>query len=263
LAGSDKRRVVLLLLIVVILILGASFAYSYEQDSDVTSSLNQTITSRESLINSQVSRLSIDLNEMTNLTAIVSSLRSQVSTLQSQISYDQAEINSLTAGYSQANTTEGSQQSQVSNLDSKIANLDAQVATFNTQIATYQSEIASLQTQVRQLESALTVIDVALYDPVVQLMESNLRFSVPAGSDEQFQVTSISVGSVLLVGIVSSTSSNTMVSLSENTDPVDVGRSGIAAFILNECCGENYTLSIYSQNMTSFTATVNIWYFHA
>jgi uncharacterized phage infection (PIP) family protein YhgE len=215
-------------------------------------------------MNSQVSQLDADFARINNLTSTITLLRSQVSLLNSGIASDLAKINSLTSGYTQANSTVGTLQSQVTSQNSQIANLDAQVATLDSQIATYQSEITSLQDQVHQFVSTLTAINDALGYPVGQLVDSNMTFSVSAGSDEEIQVQSVSFDSVLIVGVASSTASNTYVFLNYATDPfgVDVGNSGVAAFVLPEY-GDSYTLSIYSGNMTSFTATINVWYFHA
>jgi uncharacterized coiled-coil protein SlyX len=260
---GSRRTGVVPLLIVIILILGAAWAYTYEQDFGTISSLDHTVTSQRSLINSQVSQLSLDLAKVSNLTMIVTSIRTQVKTLGSEITADEARISSLTSGYAQANTTIGSLQSQVASLNSQIGNLDAQVATLDNQIAAYQSEVTSLQVQVRQLVGDLTAINVALGQPVAQLMVSDETISVPSGSAQQFNFTSTGVGSVLVVGVASSTSPNTIVSLAVSTDPLtwDVGSSGIAAFNIIEGW-DDFNVSISSQNTSAFTATINIWYFY-
>jgi predicted RNase H-like nuclease (RuvC/YqgF family) len=261
LESSGRGRFVTPLLALTIIVMCAAFAFTYELDSGTISSLNQSITSQRSLINSQVSQLDVDLTRISNLTSTITSLRGQVSSLNSRITSDQAEITSLTSGYARGNTTVTTLQSEVASLNSQIVNLDAKVATLNTQIPPYQSELASLRLQVRQLESILTAINTALGEPVAQVIENDVTFSVLAGSERQFQFTSIGVGSVLLVGVASSTSSNTIVSLGETTDPFNVGNGSVVAFNIIECC-DNFTVNIYSQNMTNFTATVSIWYFH-
>jgi uncharacterized phage infection (PIP) family protein YhgE len=261
LAVAGRKRVGTLIIVAIILVLGAAFAVTYVQDSGTISALNQTVSSQSSLINSQLSQLDVDLAKISNLTSTITSLRSQVSSLKSGIASDDARIGSLTAGYNQANMTLASLQSQVSSLNSQIANLDAQVASLNNQIATDQSEVTSLQAQVRQDESTLTIINGALGKPLAELMDSNLTFSVSTGSEYQFQFKTNSTGGVLLVGLVRSSASNTTVSVTTPTDPVDLGSSGVAAFDVtgNATC----TVDIYAQNMGSFTATVNVWFFHS
>jgi hypothetical protein len=88
-----------------------------------------------------------------------------------------------------------------------------------------------------------------------------VTFSVPAGSEQQFRFLSGEYDGVLIVGVVTSASSNTTVSISEVVDPKSVGYSGVAAFIVDE--GGNWTVNIYDGNMSGFSATVNVWFFHS
>ena len=63
----------------------------------------------------------------------------------------------------------------------------------------------------------------------------------------------------MLVAILSSTSSNTTVSATAYDQPTNVGSSGIFAY--SPPGDTKFTIFIYDQNLQSFSATVNIWYF--
>jgi len=260
-ATTGRGRIITLVLVVIVILLAGEFVYTYEQDSSTISSLEQTVSSQSSMISSQLSQLDLDATKMSNLSATVTTLRGQVASLNSQADLDRAKITSLTSGFNQANGTAVALQSQVGNLNSQIANLDAQVATLNNQIAADQSELASLQLQIKLLESTLTAFKGALVNPIAQLIEGNLTVSIQAGSEAQYYFWGIGTNGVIVVGVESSSSPDTYVSLSSVPVQTDVGHAGIAAFNVVECC-DGYNVSIYAANMAAFTATINIWYFH-
>jgi len=242
-------------------VLAAGFGYYYFESSGTVNGLNQTISSQQTQIDSQVQQLAIDQARISNYTSTISSLRSQVTALQSQVNVDQAKITRLTQQAADANMTISSLTSQISTLESNITGLDTQISALNDQIQALNSQLAATQTQVTQLEGTLSVLNSALAASTAQLLDSNDAFSVPAGSQKTLQFTTGANGGFLLIGILSSSSANTTVSVKTPNDPVNVGRSGVAAFTL---AGSSlYTVYIYDTNNQSFSATLNAWYFHS
>jgi peptidoglycan hydrolase CwlO-like protein len=257
-------RTIPAVLLVAIIILVAAFGYYYEQSSNATFSLSQTISSQSSQLVLRAAQVAADDSKMDNLTSTVHSLQSRVASLQSQVRTDEANISSLIAESAQANTTITSLDSKITSLTKQVSVLNSQIAGLNGRIAAYQSQIATLQLQVRQFQDLIESVDGALAEPTAQLLYSNANLSVGTGSEKNLTFTATSNGGVFLVAISSSTSSNTTIYCEGEpaqigVKPVNVGSSGIAACTPEE--GDTFTIQIYDQNLYSLSAAVNIWYF--
>lgn len=143
----------------------------------------------------------------------------------------------------------------------------AEIASLNSQIASYQSQVSSLETQVNQLQSEIaseealvTIADDALANSFAENIYSNYQFTAPAGDYEYFPVTSGSTGGYFFVGLVSSTSSNTLVSSTLPTGSINLGSGGVYGFYASP--SSTFQIRFQDQNLSSFTATINVWYFY-
>ena len=244
---------------VVLIVLGAVFGYYYLQSSSTISSLNQTVNSRAIEV-SQKNTLISNLNativsnnaKIANDTAKIANLTSTITSLQSQVQADEARINSLLAKNAQENQT-------IASLNSQIASLNSQIASYQSQVSSLQAQVSQLQAQVGLYQTATNYLNAALSASLTRLYYSNYQFSVPSGTQEFFSFGAGTVGGYLLVGVVTSTSQNTIVSVSTST--VNVGNSGVALFYIP--AQTSFDLDIYDQNSNSFSATMNVWFFYS
>ena len=252
-------------MVLVIVVLAALFAYSYAESSGTISGLNETVTSQQNQLSAQMLQLASAQDKVTNLTRTASSLKTQVTTLQSQVNSDEAMVISLTEKDTQANATIGSLTSQISSLDSNITSLDTQITSLNNQITSVNAQLATEQNEVVQLRSTINLMDSALASSTAQPVYSDDNFTVGAGGQESLTLGSTAAGGFVLVGLKSSTSNSTMVTIksgdSGSSLPTDLGAAGVTGFSLG--ANASYTISFYSMGNSGFSATVNIWYFHS
>jgi septal ring factor EnvC (AmiA/AmiB activator) len=267
---TPSLRAVSAVLLAVVLVMIATFSFYYVRSSGTISSLDRTITLQSSELNIQSLRLAADNNTIASLISTVASLRSQAKNIQSEIESDEANITTLESKLTRAETDMASLNANFSSLKGVVSNMDVQISAFDSRIAAYQAQIASLHIQVSTLQATSGAINTALAETCVTTESctreySNYNITVAKGSEKNFTFTAASDGGVLLVAVLSSTSPNTMVFAPGEYgpsagSPVNVGSSGIAAFTPEGY--DTYAVYIYDQNMSAFSATVNIWYFH-
>ncbi len=252
-------------MILIIVALAAGFGYYYYESSGTINGLNQTVSSQQSQLSEEMTQLAVAQEKVSNLTKTVSTLNSEVVSLQSMVNADEAQIATLTLHGTQANTTIGSLTAQISTLDSNITSLNAQIAGLNNQIAGLNSQIASEEGVVSQLQSTIRVVNSALGSSTAQLVYSNDSFSVGAGGMKSLTFSSTSAGGFVVVGVISSTSGNTTITIKSvdggSLSPVNVGRTGVTGFAL--AASTSYTVNFYDLNNGAFSANVNVWYFHS
>jgi len=252
-------------MVLAIVMLASLFAYSYIESAETINGLNQTVTSQQDQLSAQMLQLASAQDKVKNLTETASSLRTQVATLQSQANSEEAAVNSLMAKDTQANATIGSLTSQISSLDSNITSLDSQITALNGQITRVNAQLATEQAVVVQLRSTISLVDSALASSTAELVYSDDIFTVAAGSQKSLTFSSTAAGGFVLVGLMSSTSNNTILTFrsgdSGSSLPDDLGAAGVTGFALG--ASATYTINFYSMDNGSFSATVNIWYFHS
>jgi hypothetical protein len=111
----------------------------------------------------------------------------------------------------------------------------------------------------------MNLVDSALGTSTAQKVYSNDSFTVATGGLENLKVNSTAAGGFILASVESSTSDNTTVTIKSadggSSRPIDLGRAGLIAFAL--AASTVYTISIYDGGNSSFSATVNVWYFHS
>ena len=260
-----RGRNLTVVMVLAIVILAALFAYSYIDSSNTINGLNQTVTSQQNQLSVQMLQLASAQDKVTNLTETGASLRTQVATLQSQVNSDEAMITSLTAKDTQANATIVSLTSQISSLDSNITSLNSQITALNSQITSVNAQLATEQAIVVQLRSTISLVDSALASSTAELVYSNDSFTVAAGGQKSLTFSSTAAGGFVLVGLMSSTSTNTILTIrsgdSGSSLPDDLGAAGVTGFALG--ASATYTINFFSMDNGSFSATVNIWYFHS
>jgi len=247
-------------LITVVVVLGGAFGYYYVQSSNTISSLNQTISS-------QVQTISTQSLQLSQRNALISSLNATILTDTSKIANDTARIVNLTSTVTTLQTRMTSLVAKAAQQNTTIASLNNQIASLNAQIGTAQSQISSLQAQVSQLQAELTayargitILDGALSQSTSKIDYANFQFSVPQGFQETFPFGKGTVPGYFLIGVVTSTSQNTIVSSNLTSSVTNVGSSGVA--MLYGPAQTPFKIVIYDQNSNSFSATINMWVFY-
>jgi|SRR2546428_1532486 len=247
-------------LISVVVVLGGALGYYYLQSSNTISTLNQTISS-------QVQTISSQSNQLTQRNSLISSLNATIRTDTSKIAEDTSRIANLTSTVTTLQTRMISLVAKAAQQNTTIASLNNQIVSLNAQIGTAQSQISSLQAQVSQLQAqvtayanGITLLDGALQQSASKNDYPNFQFSVSQGFQETFPFSKGTIASYFLVGVVTSTSQNTIVSSNLTSSMTNVGSSGVA--LLYVPAQTPFKIFIYDQNTNSFSATINMWVFY-
>jgi len=216
---SNQSNTIVIALVILVIILTSSLTYYYFNSTAIQSNDSKTISSLQTEINN---------------------LSTEVQNLQSNNISQTTEINSL--------------QQQITSDQQQISTLQTNVSEMAYYLTAYENYSTSCKNLVDLVNGALT------NSKSVEILYSNQPFSVANGQQETFKFSGIPEFSYLVIGVTTSTSQNTIVSANITSNnkfnTFNAGSSGIAVF--NIPPNTPFEINIYDQNLSSFSATVNM-----
>jgi len=206
------------------------------------------------------------------LIAVSGAMAYYTSSLQSQLNADNSEISSLNSQLNADNSTVSSLQSQLSSANGQVSSLQSQLLSDSNEISSLESQVSNLQSQLSSASSSSSSLQSQLssYEAIANLQDSSTltydqTVNQPAGS-YTYWTFSLSYPGYLLVDVLSSTTSNTYVTVSYSyggsniTFTNNVGSSGM---VLVPVLPSSAVVEVGNTNfINGATETVTITYYY-